>query len=137
MGAFPMVPYPENDHSILPDEWAERFYMDYGPLMDELRGRKWVLTPHVIEVEHSAAKANIFQTPRGFAIPVTFGGKAASVAVTIRGLPPVASPQDYRFEAILPGSSEWKAVKFRKGAGALAITVPLSRGCAMVRLVRT
>ena len=137
LGAFPMVPYPENDHSILPDEWAERQYMDYGPLMDELRGRKWVLTAHVIEVEHSAAKANIFQTPRGFAIPVTFGGKAASVAVTIRGLPPVASPQDYRFEAILPGSSEWKAVKFRKGAGGLAITVPLSRGCAMVRLLQT
>jgi hypothetical protein len=137
MGAFPMVPYPENDHSILPDEWAERYYTDYGPLMDELRGRKWVLTPHVIEVEHSAAKANIFQTPRGFAVPVTFGGKAARVAVIVRGLPPVASPQDYRIEAILPGSSEWKAVKFRKVAGGLAITVPLSRGCAMVRLVRT
>jgi hypothetical protein len=137
MGAFPMVPYPENDHSILPDEWAERYYMDYGPLMDELRGRKWVLTPHVIEVERSAAKANIFQTPRGFAVPVTFGGKAASVAVMVRGLPPVASPQDYRIEAILPGSSEWKAVKFRKVAGGLAITVPLGRGCAMVRLVQT
>jgi len=35
MGAFPMVPYPENHHSILPDEWSERFYMDYGPLLDE------------------------------------------------------------------------------------------------------
>jgi hypothetical protein len=137
MGAFPMVPYPENDHSILPDEWAERFYMDYGPLMDELRGRKWVLKPHVIEVEHAAAKANIFQTPKGFAVPATFGGKAASVTVIIRGLPPVASPQDYRIEAILPGSSEWKAVEFRKVAGGLAITVPLSRGCAMVRLVQT
>jgi hypothetical protein len=137
MGAFPMVPYPENDHSILPDEWADRCYTDYGPLMDELRGRKWVLTPHAIEVEHSAAKANIFQTPRGFAVPATFGGKAASVAVMVRGLPPVASPQDYRIEAILPGSSEWKAVRSRKVAGGLAITVPLSRGCAMVRLVRT
>jgi hypothetical protein len=137
MGAFPMVPYPENDHSILPDEWAERFYMDYGPLMDELRGRTWILKPHVIEVEHSAAKANIFQTPKGIAVSVTFGGKAASVTVMIRGLPPVASPQDYRMEAILPGSSEWKAVEFRKGPGGLAITVPLRRGCAMVRLVHT
>ena len=135
MGAFPMVPYPENDHSILPDEWAERFYMDYGPLMDELRGRKWVLKPHVIAVEHSAAKANIFQTPKGYAVPVTFGGEAASVEVMVRGLPPVASPQDYRIEAILPGSSDWKAVQFRKIAGGLALTVPLTRGCAMVRLV--
>jgi hypothetical protein len=137
LGAFPMVPYPENDHSILPDEWAERFYMDYGPLLDELRGRKWVLKPHVIEVEGSAAKANIFQTPRGFAAPVTFGGQAESVAVMVRGLPPVASPQDYQIETLLPGSSEWNAVKFRKVAGGLAITVPLSRGCAMVRFVQT
>ena len=136
LGAFPMVPYPENDHSILPDEWAERFYMDYGPLLDELRGRQWILKPHVIEVEHSAAKANIFQTPKGLAVPVTFGGKAASVAVMVRGLPPVVSPQDYRIEAILPRSSEWKAVQFRKVAGGLAITVPLSRGCALVRLVQ-
>jgi len=134
MGAFPMVPYPENDHAILPDEWAERFYMDYGPLLDELRGRKWILKPHVIEVERSAAKANIFQTPKGFALPVTFGGKAASVTVIIRGLPPVASPQNYRIEAILPGTSEWKAVEFRKSADGLAITVPLTRGCALVRL---
>jgi hypothetical protein len=135
MGAFPMVPYPENDHSILPNEWAERFYMDYGPLMDELRGRKWVLKPHVIEVEHPAAKANIFQTPRGFAVPVTFGGKAASVAVVVRGLPPAASPQDYQIEALMPGSSEWKAAKFGKVAGGLAVTVPLARGCAMLRLI--
>ena len=137
MGAFPMVPYPENDHAILPDEWADRCYTDYGPLMDEVRGRKWVLTPHVIEVEHSTAKANIFQTPKGFAVPVTFGGKAGSVAVIIRGLPPVASPQDYRIEAIVPGSSDWKAVEFRKVAGGLALTVPLTRGCAMVRLAHT
>jgi hypothetical protein len=137
MGAFPMVPYPENDHSILPDEWAERYYMDYGPLLDELRGRKWVLAPHVIEVEHSTAKANIFQTPKGFAVPVTFGGNAGSVTVMIRGLPPVASPQDYRMEAMVPGSSDWKTVESRKVAGGLALTVPLMRGCAMVRLART
>jgi hypothetical protein len=104
--------------------------------LDELRGRQWILKPHVIEVEHSAAKANIFQTPKGLAVPVTFGGKAASVAVMVRGLPPVVSPQDYRIEAILPGSSEWKAVQFCKVAGGLAITVPLSRGCALVRLVQ-
>jgi hypothetical protein len=136
MGAFSMVPYPENDHAILPDEWTDRCYTDYGPLMDEVRGRKWVLTQHVIEVEHAAAKANIFRTPKGFALPVTFGGNAASVNVVIRGLPPVASPQNYRIEAILPRSSEWKAVEFRKIADGLAITVPLSRGCAMVRLVK-
>ncbi|MGA3325991.1 MAG: hypothetical protein ABSF45_16080 [Terriglobia bacterium] len=81
-----MVPHPESDHSILPDEWAERFHMDYDPLLDALRGRKWVLAPHVVGVERGAAKANIFQSSKGYAVPVTFGGKAASVRVVLRAL---------------------------------------------------
>jgi hypothetical protein len=138
MGAFPMVPYPENDHSIPPDEWAERFYMDYGPLLDELRGRKWVLEPHVIAVEHAAAKANIFQTPKGYAVSVAFGGKAASVRVVLRGLPVVASPQDYKSEILHPGGGEWSALNtVGKVPAGLAMTVPLRRGCAVVRLTRT
>ena len=136
MGAFPMVPYPENDHSIVPNQWAERYYMDYGPLLNELSGRKWVLVPHVIEVKHSVAKANIFATPRGFALPVTFGGDTSSATVIVRGLPPAESPQDYHIEAILPGSSEWNPVQFRRVGKTLAITLQLARGCAMVRLVR-
>ena len=137
MGAFPMVPYPQNDHSIVPDEWAERFYMDYGPLLDELRGRKWVLQPHVIAVERGAAKANIFQTPKGYAMPVTFGGQAASVKVTLRELPVVAAPQDYQVEVLHPGAGEWSVLKsVAKVPAGLTITVPLRRGCAMVRLTR-
>ena len=137
MGAFPMVPYPENDHSILPDEWAERFFMDYGPLLDELRGRKWVLEPHVIAVEHGAAKANIFQTPKGYVVPVTFGGKAASVRVILRGLPIVTAPQEYKIEILHPGAGEWNVLKSTSKAQAgLIMSVPLRRGCAMVRLTR-
>ncbi|MGA3328455.1 MAG: hypothetical protein ABSF45_28730 [Terriglobia bacterium] len=138
MVAFPMVPYPENDHSILPDEWSERFYKDYGPLLDELRGRKWVLEPHVIAVEHAAAKANIFETPKGYALPITFGGKAASVRVILRGLPVVASPQEYKAEFLHPGATEWSVLKSpSKVAAGLAMAVPLRRGCAMVRLTRS
>jgi hypothetical protein len=136
MGAFPMVPYPENDHAIVPDEWVDKQYLDYGPLMDELRGRKWVLKPHVIAVEHAAAKANIFQTSKGFAIPVTFAGKAETVAVVVRGVPPADHPEKYRIEALLPGESDWKAVQFQKTAGALTLIIPLARGCAMVRIVQ-
>jgi hypothetical protein len=135
MGAFPMIPYPENDHSILPDEWSERFYMDYGPLLDELRGRKWVLEPHAIAVEHAAAKANIFQTSKGYAVPVTFGGNAACVSVVLRGLPVVASPQKYQFEIRHPGADEWSVLRNpSKIPAGLTMTVPLRRGCAMVRL---
>ena len=137
MGAFPMVPYPENDHSIVSDAWAERFYMDYGPLLDELRGRKWVLEPHVISVEHSAAKANIFQSPKGYVVPVTFGGEAASVKVVLRGSPVVAAPQEYKIEILHPGAGEWNVLKsLGKTPAGLIMTVPLRRGCAMVRLTR-
>lgn len=138
MGAFPTVPYPQNDHSILPDQWSERFYMEYGPLFDELRGRKWVLEPHVIAVEHATAKANIFQTSKGYAVPVIFGGKAARARVVLRGLPEVASRQECKIEFLHPGASEWNLLKNpSKVLGGLAMTVPLRRGCAMVRLTRS
>ena len=43
MGAFPTAPMPENDHTITPSAWADRQYLDYGPLFNALSGRKWVL----------------------------------------------------------------------------------------------
>ena len=42
MGAFPMCPFPGNDHSIGPDAWADKQYLDYGPLMRMMKGREWV-----------------------------------------------------------------------------------------------
>jgi hypothetical protein len=35
-----MAPFPQNDHSLLPSERADRIYMDYGPLVEAMRGRK-------------------------------------------------------------------------------------------------
>jgi hypothetical protein len=57
------------------------------------------------------------------------------VTVVVRGLPLVSSPQDYRMECLPLGSSEWQAVESRPLSGSLALTVPLTRGCSMVRLV--
>lgn len=136
MGAFPMVPYEDNDHSILPDPQLEQFYMDYGLLFNELRGRKWVLIAHAVEVKGSNAKANVFKTPRGFAVAVAFGGTTNNATVLLRAVPPVKSPQNYRMEALLPGREDPVALKTSsKYPGTLAMTVPLSRGCAMVRLL--
>jgi hypothetical protein len=66
-----------NDHLIQPDEWAEKHYLDCGPLLDVLRGKKWVLSPRPVEVVGRRAKASIFEVAGGFTITVTFGGKAA------------------------------------------------------------
>jgi hypothetical protein len=74
-----MAPFPGNDHSLLPGEWAERQYLDYGPMLDLLRGEKWVLLPHAVKVIRGGAKANIFQVPGGYAVPVTFDGTSFGI----------------------------------------------------------
>ena len=51
MGAFPTVPFPGNDHSVLPSEANDRLYLDYGPLFNALRGRTWLLKPGVVEMQ--------------------------------------------------------------------------------------
>jgi hypothetical protein len=132
MGVFPTVPYPGNDHTINPSAWAERYYEDYGPLLDALRGRTWALWPHPIEADGSA-KANLFQTPGGYVIPVVFGGKAASVRVTARGLKGIDDRAT--FEALLPGGGS-VLVRADRHGDEWQLDVPLRRGCAVVRLSR-
>jgi len=137
LGVFPTAPLPANDHTINPNAWAEKWYLDYGPLFDALRGKKWVLVPHVIEVDGGAAKANLFAVPGGYVAPVTFGGKAGSAGVTVRGPEDlVAGKGPPVCEALHPGSEKWIPVKARIERSQLRLDVPLQRGCAMVR-VRT
>jgi hypothetical protein len=134
LGAFPMAPFPLNDHSIRPSDWADRQYMDYGPLLDALRNRKWVLAPHAIKVEGDAAKANIFAVPGGYVIPVTFGGAAGSAEIVLRDLPLGANRGDLTCEVIHPGAQNWEPLDFTDDGAVLRIDVPLRRGCALVRL---
>jgi len=61
--------------------------MDYGPLLDAMRGKKWVLTARCVESANPNVKVNLFQTPGGYALPVTFGGKMKSVTVRLRNIP--------------------------------------------------
>ncbi len=126
MGTVPMAPFPANDHSIAPGEWVDRQYLDYGPLMTALRGREWVLTPHAVEVAGNTAKANLFKTPDGFIVPVTFGG--AEATITLRGV------NAARAEVIHPGEKQWTPLKVVSARSGASLTVPLTRGCAMLRL---
>ena len=135
LGMFPMVPFPQNDHSILPDENGEKVYTDYGPLLEAMRGRKWVLLPQVIQVEGGGAKANLFRVPRGYLVPVVLGGPAASATVTLRDLPEVVVGKPVRCEVIHPEETEWKECACKLNGATLRVKVPLGRGCAMVRLL--
>ncbi len=137
LGVFPTVPYPANDHTINPDARAERCYQDYGPLLAVLRGRKWVLGARPVEVQGGGrARANLFEVPGGIAAPVVMGGGAASARVVLRDPPIEAGAKAFRIDALHPGSDRPVTVAFGLEQGAMTLDVPLSRGCAMVRLSR-
>ena len=134
LGIFPMAPFPGNDHSILPSAWAEQQYVDYGPLLDAMRGKRWVLEPHAVEVEGGVAKTNLFAVPDGFVVPVTFGGKAERAAVLVRGTWSPTGGGRWRAEVIRPGEERWAPLPVSGEEPALRLEVPLARGCAVVRL---
>jgi hypothetical protein len=131
LGLFPTAPLPGNDHTILPSPWADEQYLRYGPLLDCLRGRTWVLEPHPVSV--AGAKANVFLVPSGYVIPVVLAGKATSATLTLRHLPGLAGA---KYEALLPGATKWRPVRAATVSGGMRLVMPLSRGCAVVRIQR-
>jgi len=132
MGVYPSAPHPQNDHLIQPDPSVDAEYMVYGPLLDAMRGKKWVLAPHAIEVVGNVAKANLFEVPGGYAAPVTFGPQEGTVKVILRNLPGLT--EEVHCEALLPGVQQPQTVRTAFRDGALELQVPLKRGCAVVRI---
>ena len=129
MGAYPTAPFPGNDHTILPNPKTDRYYLDYGPLLDPMRGKKWVLAPHCVECD--TAKVNLFEVPGGYALPATFAGKADTVTVRVRN---IASLMNVKCEVIHPGIERPVTLTGKLQDGTLELTVPVVRGCAMVRI---
>lgn len=112
---------------------TEKYYLAYGPLLDAMRGKKWVLAPHCVEVADGSAKVNLFQVSGGYAMPVCFGGEAASAEVTLRNIPGLDT---MKYAVLHPGAESTVAatVVSRSQNGELRLRVPLSQGCAMVTL---
>ena len=133
LGVYPMAPFPGNDHSLLPSEWVDRQYLDYGPLLDLMRGKKWVLAPHAAEVTNGRAKVNIYEVPGAYVVPVTFGGNSQEAQVTLRGIQRVITSA----AAYYPGEANALPVHVDRQGTQFLMTVPLRRGCAMVRLRTT
>ena len=131
LGVYPTAPYPWNNHCINPEPSANQEFLDYGPLLDAMRGKKWVLAPHAVEVVGDMAKANLFQVSGGYAMSITFGGKAEFADIVVRNISGLAAAQctvlhpDHEAAAPLTGT-------FKNGT--LTLHVPLQRGCAMVVL---
>ena len=131
MGLFPMCPFPGNDHSIQPDEEVDRFYLDYGPLMQWMKSRQWVLEPHVISVENDLAKANIFKIPDGYSIPVVYG-ESDRVRVKLSNIHDL--DKQTSCTAYYPGKERPVAVSLSQAGKDWYIDVPLERGCTMIKL---
>jgi hypothetical protein len=131
LGVYPMAPFPGNDHSIHPDDWTDKQYLDYGPLLSLMRGKKWALEPHCVEVTEGAAKVNLFKVDKGYVIPVVFGKTGKEVTVIVRN---VAGLKNVRCSAVYPGSEDVIKLNSKEVSGSLNIQVPLVRGCAMVRI---
>lgn len=134
MGVFPAVPYPSADHCIRPDPWAEQYYLDYGPLLSAMRGKRWVLLPRVVTVVGETAKANLFEVPGGFALPVTFGGDKEEAKVVLRHLARITGEKPLSIQALQPGRPEAVPVASSREHDALVLNVPLHRGCALIRI---
>lgn len=134
MGVYPTAPYPGNNHCIKPDAWAEKYYLDYGPLLDAIRGKRWVLVPHVVRASGDA-KANLFEVPGGYAMPVTFAGRVGTVEVLLKRLPGMS--EGLKCDALHPGIAAPRSIQppvDDPARGFLRLVVPVTRGCAMVRL---
>jgi hypothetical protein len=137
LGVFPTAPLPVNDHAITPSAWADRWYLDYGPLFDSLRERKWVLIPHVVEVAKQSAKANLFTVPDGLVMPVCFGGKNARAEIVLRHLSDLNfDSRKLRCAVLHPGKETALPLKVSVHRKDLHLDVPLERGCALVRIYR-
>ncbi|MDD2961935.1 MAG: hypothetical protein PHR45_07655 [Muribaculaceae bacterium] len=128
MGVFPMCPFLGNDHSIRPSTYVDKYYLDYGKMMQMIKGRKWVLIPDVIKVENNTAKANIFQVEGGYVVPVVLG-ENKNCRVIVRGIGKIHSAKIY-----YPGEVKEIEIRPKKEKGKLIFDVPLVRNCAFIKI---
>ncbi|MGV8093987.1 MAG: hypothetical protein AB2L24_19160 [Mangrovibacterium sp.] len=131
MGAYPTAPLPGNDHTILPDPETDQYYLDYGPLLKVIHGKKWVLESHCAEAENPGILVNLFQVFDGYALPVTFGGKASGAKVRVKNIPEL---NNMTCTAVYPGEKGSHALESKFRDDVLLIDVPLKNGCAMIKL---
>ena len=134
MGAFLTVPFQGNDHTIRPDPDIEKYYLDYGSLLQAIKGRQWVLIPHVIEIENNLAKANVFRVNESIIIPVINGADNLNVKLLLRLPYNLLAKDKIMFSVLYPGTVKWKKVAIKKYSEILELSVPLQRGCVLISL---
>jgi len=132
LGVFPTAPIPGNDHTIVPDSLTDQYYLQYGRLLDLLRGKKWVLEPHVVQVANNAAKVNLFHVPEGFVMPVVLATTEDPVKVKI--LRSVEIGKLVKATMLSPGSEKETSLKIKSMKGSYELNVPAGKRGALVKL---
>ena len=132
LGFYHSVPFPKADHNTRPNANLENWFLNYGPLYNAMKGRKWLLDPHILKVTSGNARANIFEVSSGFVIPVVFGGSATSATVEVGTLP---ISQLHSVEVLHPGVAEPTVITPDTQGDRMVLNVPLINGCAMVRIL--
>ena len=132
LGVFPMCPFPGNDHALRPDSMVDRLYLDYGPLMNQLKEKHWVLKPGIVRVKDGNARCNLFKTKNGYSIPVVY---ADADTVTVVLTDPLFVNGHFKYRVYQPGKKDPVTVTARKHSGSLTIDVPVIRGAAMVAIL--
>ena len=128
LGVYPTAPYPNNNHCLMPSPAVDKLYLEYGPLLNAMRGKKWVLEPHVVEVVGQKAKVNLFEVPDGYVMPVTFGGTEPKATVILRSLSRFSGKADQHIEVLHPGETAGTPLTATKQGDRLVLDVPLLRG---------
>ncbi|WP_316814180.1 NPCBM/NEW2 domain-containing protein [Pedobacter heparinus] len=135
LGVFPSAPVPDNNHEIKPGEFADYWYLRYGPLFNDIMGKKWVLEPDVYEIIDREAKANLFEVENGYALPVVMARKGMSSVDLSIDLSKLKLSGNYTIDVLLPGSESPVVINTTKLIkGKNIIQIPIQSQCALVRI---
>lgn len=143
MKVYPMMPFPDADHSIAPDARCEAGYLTYGPMFRALRNMRWNLVAHaVVNVSSSDGAgrpmANAFAARSGdasFVYAVVGAGNSTAYAqLAVRAMDANVSAPVFAY--LQPGaSSTWQPLRGAARQGDyFQLQVPLQQGAALVRM---
>jgi hypothetical protein len=103
-------------------------------MFDALRGRRWALHARPIVCdEPSKAAVNLFVIPGGYLAVVTGAADAKEAKVRLPSLPLPEGVEALKAWSIVP-AGEWEALAALRQGRDWSLTVPLKRGCGVVRL---
>lgn len=134
-GCQPMVPVPNNDHSIHTTS-ADATFEAYAPLFAQLKGKEWVLTAHAATTSGAvAARANLFRVDNcSYTATVTLAAMNQTGNVTLRlRLPDM--PSRLRVRGLWPQKGhQLRTLSWimEQQEDVLVVEAPLHRGCVLV-----